>query len=106
MRGLCEILEESEGLPLYLVDVCIRLGVSGGTLHTACVEHLALSPHRFLWLRRMQLARQGLLEADPRAATVTEIATGQGFWELGRFSVRYKWLFGESPSATLGRRGI
>jgi AraC-like DNA-binding protein len=105
MRRLYELLDASEGLPLYLMDVCARLGVSRRSLHTACTEHLGLSPHRFLWLRRMQLARQALIAADSRLATVTGIATDLGFWELGRFSVHYKWLFGESPSATLaGRR--
>jgi AraC-like DNA-binding protein len=104
MRRLHDLLDEGEGRPLYLVDVCTRLGVSGRTLRTACAEHLGLGPHRFLWLRRMQLARQALIKADPRVATVTHIATEFGFWELGRFSVQYKWLFGEPPSATLGRR--
>jgi AraC-like DNA-binding protein len=106
LRRLHELLDENEGVPLYLMDVCARLGVSRRTLHTACAEHLGLSPHRFLWLRRMRLARQALIAADPRLATVTGIATDLGFWELGRFSVHYKWLFGESPSATLGRRRI
>ncbi len=104
MRRLYDVLDEGEGHPLYLMDVCARLGVSGRTLRAACAEHLGLGPHRFLWLRRMQLARQALIKADPHGATVTGIATEAGFWELGRFSVQYKSLFGEPPSATLGRR--
>jgi AraC-like DNA-binding protein len=58
---------------------------------------------RYLWLRRMNLVRPALLRADPAVATVTGIATDHGFWELGRFSVEYRALFGESPSATLRR---
>ncbi len=104
MRRLYELLEASEGLPLYLMDVCTQIGVSRRTFHNACAEHLGLSPHRFLWLRRMQLARQALMAHAPNA-TVTDIATNLGFWELGRFAGHYKRLFGETPSATLaGRR--
>jgi AraC-like DNA-binding protein len=62
-----------------------------------------MSPTRYLWLRRMNLARRALLMADPAMATVTEVATNYGFWELGRFSVAYRSLFGESPSASLRR---
>jgi AraC-like DNA-binding protein len=62
-----------------------------------------MGPLRYLWLRRMEQARRALAICDPTAATVTEIATNYGFWELGRFSVTYRTLFGESPSATLRR---
>ena len=62
-----------------------------------------MSPTRYLWLRRMHLARRALRRADPAMTTVTEIASNCGFWELGRFSVAYRALFGESPSAALRR---
>jgi AraC-like DNA-binding protein len=60
-----------------------------------------MSPHKYLWLRRMHLARRALAGADPAAAAVTGIALDHGFGELGRFAVQYRELFGESPSATL-----
>jgi AraC-like DNA-binding protein len=42
-----------------------------------------------------------LQQADPTITKVTDIATELGFWELGRFSVKYRQIFGETPSTTL-----
>jgi AraC family ethanolamine operon transcriptional activator len=52
---------------------------------------------------RLSQARRALLCADAELVTVTEIATCFGFVELGRFSVEYRRMFGESPSQTLHR---
>jgi AraC-like DNA-binding protein len=91
--------------PLYLAEICAGISVSERTLRTCCHEHLGMGPVRYLWLRRMHLARRALLLSDAREANVTRIATDFGFWELGRFSVEYRTLFGESPSAALHRSG-
>jgi AraC-like DNA-binding protein len=87
----------------YLSELCSKLGVSDRTLRVCCQEQLGMSPLRYLWLRRMQRARRAMALADDSSATVTAIATAHGFWELGRFAVAYRSLYGESPSATLRR---
>jgi AraC-like DNA-binding protein len=101
MRRFEQILNEGREKPLYVTEISAAIGVSVRTLRQHCLEHLGMSPHRYLWLRRMNLARRALSLADPAITTVTFIAAEQGFWELGRFAVAYRRLFGESPSATL-----
>ncbi|MBV8700911.1 AraC family transcriptional regulator [Bradyrhizobium sp.] len=96
-----EFLEANPDRPLYLTEICAAIGAAERTLRASCEEHLAMGPIRYLTLRRMHLVRRALLAADPSVATVTRIVTAHGFWELGRFSVAYRALFGESPSETL-----
>ena len=52
----------------------------------------------------LNAARLDLVADDSPLHTVTEIALDNGFTHLGRFSVNYRELFGESPSETLARR--
>jgi AraC-like DNA-binding protein len=89
--------------PFYLAEITAATGVSGRTLQACCLENLGIGPVRFLWLRRMHLARRQLMKANPERTNVTTIAMDHGFGELGRFSVAYRSLFGESPSKTLDR---
>jgi AraC-like DNA-binding protein len=89
--------------PLYMPELAAQVGASYWTLRNCCLEYLGMSPKRYLWLRRMHLARQALRRADPERTTVTEIASDYGFWEFGRFSIAYRSLFGESPLTVLRR---
>jgi AraC-like DNA-binding protein len=98
-----DFLEANPDRPLYLTEICAAIGVAERTLRASCEKHLGMGPIRYLTLRRMHLVRQALLRSDPSKATVTRIVTDQGFWELGRFSVAYRALFGEAPSRTLRR---
>jgi AraC-like DNA-binding protein len=98
-----EVFAANADRALYLIDVCAATGVSERTLRTCCQEHLGMGPVHYLWLRRMHLAHNALMRADPAVTTVTRIATDFGFWELGRFAVDHRTMFGESPSASLHR---
>ena len=98
-----ELLAANYDRPLHLLEICAAVGASERTLRTSCFEHLGMGPTRYLWLRRMHLARRALVQAVPGTTTVTEIATANGFWELGRFAVEYRALFGEAPSVSLRR---
>jgi AraC-like DNA-binding protein len=103
MQRFEQMLEARQDEPLYVTDVCADIGVSERTLRMHCQEQLGMGPHRYLWIRRVNLARRALALADATTKTVTEIANDFGFGELGRFAVAYRKLFGESPSTTLRR---
>jgi AraC-like DNA-binding protein len=103
LRRFEDVIRANPDQTLYISQLCAATGVSERTLLACCQEYLGMGPKRYLLLRRMHLARRALLLADREATTVTEIATNFGFWELGRFSVVYRSLFGEMPSATLRR---
>jgi AraC-like DNA-binding protein len=98
-----EALTANPGEPLYMAELSAQVGASYWTLRDCCLEYLGMSPKRYLWLRRMNLARRALRRANAEKTTVTEIASDYGFSELGRFSVAYRSLFGESPATALRR---
>src|SRR6516164_2619910 len=103
MRRVEEMLMANPDEPLYMAELAAQAGTSYWTLRECCLAYLGMSPKRYLWRRRMHLAHRTLRGADPETKTVTEIASDYGFWELGRFSVAYRSLFGESPSTALRR---
>ena len=89
---------------LSLSEVSREIGISGRLLRACCQQHLGMGPSQYLRLRRLNLSRRALLQADPADSTVRAISSRYAFDEPGRFSVVYRTLFGESPSATLHRR--
>ena len=109
-RTCRQLVDEAEQLtladpnePLHISALCLALSVSERTLRKAFHRIHGLPPCRRLRILRLSRARRALLIADCELATVTAIATNFGFVELGRFSVEYRKLFGESPSQTLSR---
>jgi AraC-like DNA-binding protein len=100
LKRLHELVLQHAGEPLYVSDACRALGISTRLLHRICHEQIGMGPKQYFILRRLHLAHRALRFAPPEAS-VTEIATRFGFWELGRFAMIYRSIFGESPSATL-----
>ena len=78
---------------------------SESRVRSAFVEVTGVPPTRYFQRRMLNESRRRLADADPDEQTVASIAGDLGVIELGRFAVRYRHLFGERPSATLGRRG-
>jgi AraC family ethanolamine operon transcriptional activator len=102
-RRATALVHPSAGRPC-ISRLCAELRISHASLENAFKATTGLAPLPFFQRQRLNRARQALLNADPRVGSVTEIALGLGFTELGRFSVTYRSLFGEKPSETLWRR--
>jgi AraC-like DNA-binding protein len=94
---------ESVGGPVHISNLCAALNASPRTLQLAFQKVMGITPHNFFHKRRLGKARMALINANSRESQVTYIANNLGFSELGRFSVQYRQLFGESPSDTLRR---
>lgn len=103
VRRATDLMEAQSG-PVRITKLCSQLHVSVSTLESAFKSVTGVSPHTFFLRRRLNQARSILLREDPDQRKVTDIAVELGFSELGRFAVRYRQMFGESPSETLRRQ--
>jgi len=70
-------------------EVATATGIGVRSLQQVFKRVHACSPHEFIARRRLKLAHQMLVNGAP-GDTVTDIATKLGFFELGRFSQRYR----------------
>ena len=84
--------------PITLSDVLVDCGCSQSALYYAFKTNRGYTPMQFLVARRLELARERLLN-DP-AGTATAVALECGFTHYGRFVKAYRDRFGETPSAT------
>ncbi|GAB3104291.1 hypothetical protein GCM10027217_27550 [Pseudomaricurvus hydrocarbonicus] len=89
--------------PVSLADLCSAADVGKTTLYLAFNRVCGLPPLAYLQKRRFMRAHSGLINSANERGRVKHTALNSGFTEIGRFSVEYRQLFGESPSETLGR---
>lgn len=99
------VLQKHRDEPITIAALSEAVGVSERTLRNAFTDVYRQSPKRYLVTRRLLAVRHALRAAATPGATVTGIATEHGFFELGRFALKYKAAFGESPSHTLRATG-
>ncbi len=87
--------------PLRVSRLSRLLGVSERGLRNAFYGVRGMGPKRRMLALRLQGVHRALIDPAPDSTTVTRVATGYGFYELGRFAATYKNAFGEAPSETL-----
>jgi AraC-like DNA-binding protein len=104
MRRVMDYITAHEDRPIALTELCATAGCSAKSLQTLFLRIMGETPNRYMRRWRLWRTREALAAADPASANVSSIAVSFGFWELGRFSVAYRAMFGESPSQTLRGR--
>jgi len=98
VRRAEEVYRSHVGDQVSIAQLSSIVGVSERSLRNAFYDVYTTSPKRYLKLWQLHQVRRELRAAH---ASVTDVATLHGFFELGRFAGEYKALFGEVPSATL-----
>ena len=93
----------SQSASISLADLCAATGVSQSALYRAFDAVCGEPPIAYFHKRRLTEARRLLTNSPAYRGAVKHTALAAGFTEFGRFSVDYRQLFGESPSATLNR---
>ncbi len=101
LRRLRDIVGDNDHDSLRIAEIAETLGVSYPTLNRIFLEWFGVAPKRYFYLKRMHKVRSAL--RNGRYPSVSAAAVGHGFIELGRFSVGYRALFGESPAETRAR---
>jgi|KBSSwiS6_1023812.scaffolds.fasta_scaffold10759_2 AraC family ethanolamine operon transcriptional activator len=95
-----EFLSRHAAEGVRISELARAAGVSERTLRNAFHAEHGLSPKKFDLRERLCGARRALCNAESSHKTVTSVACEFGFYELGRFALTYKKMFGESPSET------
>ncbi len=96
---------EADGRPVSLADLCAAAGVSQSVLYRAFHSVCDEAPLAYFHKRRLTEARRMLMTSERYRGAVKNAAISAGLTEMGRFSLEYRSLFGESPSATLSMNG-
>ncbi|MCB1741306.1 MAG: helix-turn-helix transcriptional regulator [Gammaproteobacteria bacterium] len=102
IRLAVEYLQAHAFQAVTLADLSRITRLPGRTLNEHFRKATGRSPLNYLRDVRMARARGLLLDPDNHRS-VSDIAHACGFPHLGRFSVQYRRVYGESPSATRRR---
>ena len=104
VRVVEEYLDAHAKGPIGTTNLTTLVGTSMASIDAAFVAHRGTTPRDFLRRRRLLLARERLLLAEP-GETAASVAHASGFLSVERFGAAYAAEFGETPAETR-RRGL
>lgn len=99
------LIDARAGQPIQVEELATVADVSERTLRQVFHDYYGIGPARYLQLMQLHEAYRALQIADPETTRVGDVLADLGIWEFGRFSSRYRQLFGEAPSETLRAPG-
>jgi AraC-like DNA-binding protein len=103
VRRVLRAMRADPARAFSLDDLAVIAGISARSLQRQFRASLGQTPIEALRTIRLERARRGLLLAA-RGQTISDIALCCGSSHLGRFSIEYRRLYGETPSQTLRRQ--
>ncbi|MBF4608989.1 helix-turn-helix transcriptional regulator [Curtobacterium sp. VKM Ac-1393] len=103
LRTAVEYVHAHASKPITITDLAAVTGLSVRSVQEAFRRVFDESPLTYLRDVRLDRVRGELLEADPQAGIIGDVARRWGFAHLGRFSATYAARFGEYPKQTLRR---
>jgi len=101
MREALEFVRLRPDEKITIEDLARKLKVNERTLLRGFRQYLKIGVKQYLLMRQLNLVRRAIRENCADLPQVTAIMADYGVTEFGRFAVRYKELFGETPSETL-----
>lgn len=103
LRAAVEYVHDHAAEPVTIGDLSAASGLSVRSVQESFRRVFDVSPLTYLRQVRLDRVRAELLDADPLAGAVGDVARRWGFAHLGRFSAAYAERFGEYPKQTLRR---
>lgn len=103
LRAAVEYVHDHAAEPVTIADLSAASGLSVRSVQESFRRVFDVSPLTYLRQVRLDRVRAELLDTDPLAGAVGDVARRWGFAHLGRFSAAYVERFGEYPKQTLRR---
>lgn len=103
IRLAVEYMHVNISRPICIHDIAIACRVTMRTLEAGFRNYFETTPTAYLRRIRLDAVRNELAHGET-AMRISEVARRWGFVDMGRFAVRYREAFGETPSQTLRGR--
>lgn len=101
LRAAVSYLHDHAHLDVTVAQLAEAAGATRQAVHLAFRQHLQTTPSAYLERLRLDRAHRDLVDLDPTATSVEQVARLWGFVPLEHFRRRYRLVYGTPPETTL-----